>query len=180
MDLPSECASDGVDHVVLWNDERVSTIASWHPPEKLPEGRPFGASGVCITPAGKAVIVSPDGRRWSLPGGRPEGDETAVETLRREMTEEACVSIQQAWPLGFCQITDTGSVGAGVTKVRAWFRADVTVHPWVPQFEIAHRRLVDFEKILAQIVIAPGETPILNRVLYEAKRIRAGAPYEIW
>lgn len=161
-----ELAKDGEKHLVTWDDERISTVASWHP--NPPSGRPFGASGVCLTPDGKAVIVSPNGRRWSLPGGRPEGDETPVETLRREMLEEACVSVTASWLLGFCRITDTSGPSAGVTKVRAWFRADVVVHSWAPRFEITHRRLIGPEEIFAHIVVAPGEAPIINRVLHEA------------
>jgi len=161
-------AVDGDEYVVSWDDGRISTIVSWHPPSQLPSGRPFGASGVCITPDDKAVIVSSNGHLWSLPGGRPEGSETALETLYREMAEEACVSIQEAQLLGFCRITDSNGLTAGVSRVRAWFRARVTVQPWAPQFEIEHRRLVDPEEITSQIVIAPGEAPIIHRVLFEA------------
>lgn len=161
-------AVDGDEYVVSWNDERISTVVSWHPPSELPSGRPFGASGVCITPDDKAVIVSPNGHLWHLPGGRPEGSETALQTLSREMTEEACVSVQEARLLGFCRITDTNGPTSGVSRVRAWFRARVTVQPWAPQFEIKHRRLIDPSEISSQIVIARGEAPIMNRVLFEA------------
>lgn len=161
-------AVDGGEYVVTWDDERVSTIVSWHPPSQLPSGRPFGASGVCVTPEDKAVIVSPNGRLWHLPGGRPEGSETALQTLYREMAEEACVSVQDARLLGYCRIRDTNGPTAGVSRVRAWFRARVTVEPWAPQFEIAHRRLVDPEEISTQIVMAPGEAPIISRILYDA------------
>jgi ADP-ribose pyrophosphatase YjhB (NUDIX family) len=132
--MVEEIAVDGQDYVIARNDQRISTIVSWHPPDRRPEGVPFGASGVCVTPADEIALISPDGESWFLPGGRPEGRETAEQTLRREMQEEVCVTVQQAQLLGYCQIADTGGPGAGVVMVRAWFRADVRVDEWNPQF----------------------------------------------
>jgi ADP-ribose pyrophosphatase YjhB (NUDIX family) len=47
------------------------------------------------------VLISPDGRRWGWPGGRPEAGEDWLQTLRRELLEEACAEVEQARLLGF-------------------------------------------------------------------------------
>jgi 8-oxo-dGTP pyrophosphatase MutT (NUDIX family) len=39
-----------------------------------------------VTDESRIVVVSRDGERWELPAGRPDGDETWEETLRRGIT----------------------------------------------------------------------------------------------
>jgi len=41
--------------------------------------------------------------RWGWPGGRPEGDESWEQTLRREILEETCSVVNDARLLGFCR-----------------------------------------------------------------------------
>lgn len=62
-------------------------IVSWHPGDAEPAGSPHGAAGVCVTGDGQLVLISHDGRHWGFPAGRPEGGESAEETLSREMLE---------------------------------------------------------------------------------------------
>jgi 8-oxo-dGTP pyrophosphatase MutT (NUDIX family) len=164
-----EIAVDGRQYIVPRTDARISTVVSWHPASACPDGVPFGASGICVAPTGEIALVSVDAKSWFLPGGRPEGRETAAETLRREMREEACVSVQQARLLGYCQIADTGGPGGGVPKVRAWFRAEVRVEEWDPQFEIPHRCLVPPLEVRGRITVEEGEWPLINRALVEAR-----------
>jgi len=91
-------AEDGVGWLVTngGQDWRVA----WHPPPDAPPGTPHGSAGVCV--AGDAVVlVSGDGTRWGLPGGRPEPGEDWADTLRREVREEACATVTDARLLGF-------------------------------------------------------------------------------
>jgi hypothetical protein len=71
-------------------------LVSWHAPSIEPEGQAHGAEGICVTGTGDVVVISRDGRRWELPAGRPEGDETWEQTLRREVREEACATVVRA------------------------------------------------------------------------------------
>jgi 8-oxo-dGTP pyrophosphatase MutT (NUDIX family) len=71
---------------------------SWHLQPEPPDGKNHGSSGVCLTPARDMVLVSADGVVWGLPGGRPEGDESFEETLRREVSEEACARVSATRP----------------------------------------------------------------------------------
>lgn len=76
-------------------------LVSWHSPATPTEGQAHGAEGICVAGTGHVVVISRDGRRWELPAGRPEGDETWDQTLRREVREEACATVVRARLLGF-------------------------------------------------------------------------------
>jgi len=146
----SSPARDGEEIAV--SDADGDWLLSWHPPLALPEGTPDGSTGVCITGDGDVVLVSPNGEHWSLPGGRPEGDETWEETLHREMLEEACAIVIRARLLGFCRSACIAGPKAGVITVGSLWRAEVELTPWSPQYEIALRRLVLNQETSSRIV----------------------------
>ena len=75
----------------------------WHPPVSEPAGTKHGANAFCVTRDSQVVLISTDGERWGWPGGRPEGDESWEQTLRREVLEEACAVVCGARLLGFCR-----------------------------------------------------------------------------
>ena len=117
-------------------------LVSWHRPDGAPAGKPHGAAGVCVGPHGELVLISPDGQWWGFPAGRPEGDETFEETLRREMREEACVEVLEARLLGYSRGQCVQGREYGLVLVRSFWRADVRIYAWEPEDEIAHRRIV--------------------------------------
>jgi ADP-ribose pyrophosphatase YjhB (NUDIX family) len=117
-------------------------LVSWHPGADGPAGTPHGAAGVCISGAGQLVLISEDGQHWGFPGGRPESGESAEDTLRREVWEEACATVISARLLGFARGECVAGRQRGVVLVRSFWRAEVEVRDWEPRFEIRHRRLV--------------------------------------
>jgi 8-oxo-dGTP pyrophosphatase MutT (NUDIX family) len=123
-------------------------LLSWHLPPNVPTGKPHGSAGICITDTQGIVLISPDGIQWDLPAGRPEGNETWEKTIRREMWEEACATVVTATLLGFCRGHCIAGREAGLVLVRSFWRAQVTLAEWKPQFEIAHRRVVQPEEVL--------------------------------
>ena len=162
-----EIARDGHDLIVPSNgqDWRVG----WCPPPDPPAGTPHGAAAVCVS-GGRVVLVSSDGRRWGLPGGRPEPQERWVDTLRREVAEEACAVVQRARLLGFTRGTCVRGPQQGLVLVRSMWRAEVRLERWAPWFEIAHRRLVPADEALRTVVIAePNVGPIYRRMFAEAQ-----------
>lgn len=144
---------------VMPNDDQVFPIhvngqdwlLSWHAPPDAPTGEPHGSAGICITDTGEIVLISPDGIQWDLPAGRPEGNETWEQTLCREMCEEACATVVSARLLGFSRGHCIAGPQAGLVLVRSFWRAQVTLGEWKPQFEIAHRRVVRPEEALLHL-----------------------------
>ncbi|GAA3214268.1 NUDIX domain-containing protein [Dactylosporangium siamense] len=144
-------------------------LLSWHPPGERPEGRAHGASGVCVAGA-DLVLVSHHGGHFGPPGGRPEGDETDLETLCRELREEACVRVTAAGLLGFSRSECVAGPELGLVLVRSFWRAEVLVDPWEPRFEVPHRRIVPAAAALDEVWdYADGSVRIMARVLAEAR-----------
>jgi ADP-ribose pyrophosphatase YjhB (NUDIX family) len=168
MHMRQMATQDGEDVIVRANGQ--AWIASWHPPLAPPDGTPHGASGVCVTGDGEIVLISPDGERWGLPGGRTEASETWEETLRREMHEEACATVVQARLLGFSRGICVAGAQTGLVLVRSFWRAEVELAPWEPRFEIPHRRVVPKADVWDLLVTAhrDGSAPILIRAFHEA------------
>lgn len=141
----------------------------WHGPAEAPPGTPHGAAGVCVGPEGELVLISPDGREWTFPAGRPEGDETDQETLRREVPEEACVEVLEARPLGFSRGECVQGHELGLVLVSSFWRADVRIDPWEPEFEIEHRRIVPCSAAARYVVGSDGAVDLIHlRALVEA------------
>ena len=78
-------------------------LTAWHSPIAVPAGTPHGVNALCVTEDDQVVLISNDGVRWGWPGGRPEGDESWEQTLRREILEEPCSIVSDARLLGFCR-----------------------------------------------------------------------------
>ncbi|MDR0341616.1 MAG: NUDIX domain-containing protein [Nocardiopsaceae bacterium] len=97
--LGGRAAADGEE--LSYSSRGQRWAVSWHSPARVPAGRPHGANAFCVTGDGRVVLISPDGRRWGWPGGRPEAGEDWLQTLRRELLEEACAEVEQARLLGF-------------------------------------------------------------------------------
>jgi 8-oxo-dGTP pyrophosphatase MutT (NUDIX family) len=121
---------------------------------------------VCITGTGQLVLISNDQRHWGFPGGRPEGNESPEETLRREILEEACaVVVGTPRLLGLVRSRCVRGRQQGL--VRSCWRANVEVGPWAPRFEIPYRRLVPLAEA-ADHLHEPD--PVANRISYRTLR----------
>lgn len=144
-------------------------VIAWRPPSVVPVGKAHGANAFCVTADdGGIVLISDDGARWGWPGGRPEGDESWEQTLRREILEEACAIVGDARLLGFCRAVCFTGPEAGLVLVRSIWRAEVELLPWVPRFEIVHRRVVPATDVLSHLWMEEGFEPIYHRALAEA------------
>lgn len=137
------------------------------PPDPAP-GTPHGAAAVCLA-RDRVILVSNDGQRWGLPGGRPEPDELWVDTLRREIREEACVQVTRCRLLGVTRGVCVRGPQEGLILVRSLWRAEVRLERWEPRAEMVHRRLVPAEKALGFLTIAEDDMgPLYRRMFAEA------------
>src|ERR687887_1600450 len=108
----------------------------WSPPPDPPPGTPHGAAAVCVS-GGRVVLVSSDGRRWGLPGGRPEPHEQWADTLRREVAEEACAVVERARLLGFTRGVCVRGPEEGLMLVRSMWRGGGRPRRRGPPLQIA-------------------------------------------
>ena len=114
-------------------------------------------------------MISPDGKVWDLPAGRPEMGESWEDTLRREMLEEACATVLEATLLGFTRGACVQGPETGRVLVRSVWRAEVELAPWQPRFEIPHRRVVATADVMGELVLGNHAfAPIIRRELQEA------------
>jgi 8-oxo-dGTP pyrophosphatase MutT (NUDIX family) len=141
-------------------------ITSWHPPISVPSGTSHGSAGICVTDTNEIVLISSDGIHWDLPAGRPEGDETWEQTLRREVYEEACATVVDAKLLGFCHSRCIAGHEEELVLLRSFWRAQIILHGWEPAFETTHRRVVSETDILLHL--SPVFAPVFRRALAEA------------
>ena len=92
-------------------------INSWHSSAAAPAGKPHGSAGICVTETGEVVLISADGETWDFPAGRPEGNETWEQTLRREMLEEAW----RMSPKPVCWASVAGDACGAMRQGSCWF-----------------------------------------------------------
>jgi ADP-ribose pyrophosphatase YjhB (NUDIX family) len=167
MTMPQiRVAHDGEEFAIRSN--AGDWLIAWHCPLAVPVGKAHGANGLCVTVDNGIVLISEEGERWGWPGGRPEGDESWEQTLRREMLEETCAMVGKARLLGFCRAQCLTGPEEGRVLVRSVWRAEVELMPWEPRFEIAHRRIVPATELLLHLWMEEGFEPIYHRALIEA------------
>jgi ADP-ribose pyrophosphatase YjhB (NUDIX family) len=159
-------ARDGEEFTVYSNGG--DWLIAWFPPDATPDGIAHGANAFCMTADDQIVLISNDGERWGWPGGRPEGDESWEQTLRREVLEEACATVVDARLLGFTRGACLTGPERGLVLVRSIWLAEVELMPWEPRYEIAHRRVVPAAEIAAHFWMEEGFEPIYHRALVEA------------
>jgi len=164
--VPASYALDRVQLAVISNGG--DWLISWHPPEGQPEGRPHGATGVCVTDSREVVLVSDDGVSWGFPGGRTEPGEDWMDTLHRELLEEACAGVLNAELIGWGRGECLTGPEQGLVLVRSMWNVRAEVYDWEPQFEMTHRRLFPPDQAHRALHMERGMEPIYLRQLKEA------------
>jgi ADP-ribose pyrophosphatase YjhB (NUDIX family) len=161
----NDIAGNGTDFTASINGQEWHV--AWYPPPGPPSGTPHGAEAVCVA-GDRILVVSRDGQRWGLPAGRPERDEQWVDTMRREVREEACAEVMDYRLLGFSRGVCVRGPQEGLVLIRSMWRAQVRPAPWDPRFEMAHRRLLPAEEAFQSLTIPNGLGPFYRRLFAEA------------
>lgn len=121
--------------------------------------------GLCLTPQKQLVLVSKDGKDWTLPGGRPEASESPTDTLIREVLEEACATVNRNTYLGAQRVDDTRTQS---TYYQLRYLAHVELQAFEPKFEMLHRRCENPEA--ARNILWGGSSSIGHALIDLASR----------
>lgn len=116
---------------------------SLHGPKDRPEGAPHGSEAIIMIDDDQTVLVRNVNGRLNTPGGHPADGESSVETMIREVREEACAEVTAYAPIAFARSECLQGERRGHVMVRDMYVARVNLLPWQqPEFEIAERLVV--------------------------------------
>jgi len=83
---------------------------------------------MCFKDGKICLIRSGGGKKWVIPGGKPEKDESMEQALRRELDEEATLTVKNIKLLGATEnfIKDNPKKNEGDHFFKLFFTADIT------------------------------------------------------
>ncbi|MEO8745855.1 MAG: NUDIX hydrolase [Candidatus Dormiibacterota bacterium] len=145
---------------------------TWFDPPFRPEPPDCNqAYGICFDAVGQIILVRTEGDWWNLPGGGVEPGESLEGTLVREVAEEACARVVSCKYIGCQRVDDPGHPDGPQRYYQSRFWARVELLPWVEQFEIKERRLIDPAEFLD--TLNWGHAPTARIILEEGARLNA-------
>jgi len=105
-------------------------------------------SGYCLDNDNKVLIVKND-HGWGLPGGHPEEGESTEQSLRREISEEANVTISSFKLLGYVEVNDPQNEsieGRAYAQLRFICRL-AEINEFSAEFETSERAFVSIAEL---------------------------------
>ena len=125
----------------------------WHEGFELANQKHTQVSGYVFNDKNQILIVK-NGKTWTIPGGHPEQGETHLETLNREMMEEACVTLKDINYLGAVEVVENNE-----TYYQLRYTAKVDeILPFKQEWEISERLFINLEDLTKYIKWANGIT----------------------
>ena len=109
---------------------------------------------------GELLIVK-NGKSWTIPGVHPENNETYMQTLARELMEEACVTLKEEKYLGAVEVIENGET---YYQIRYTAKVDKLL-PFKQEWEICERKFVkikDLSKYIPKISKGKERISFLN------------------
>lgn len=140
---------DGRDINLEWNDS-----------ETFPDGVHISqVTGYCVNEDGHLLLVK-NKLGWGFPGGHPEGDETVLETIHRELKEEANADIEPITLIGYMEVNDPQNEDVeGKHCLQLRYLAKVTnLADWSGDFETDDRMYAPLEDIPKHVSWASSPT----------------------
>ncbi|MEA3248503.1 MAG: NUDIX hydrolase [Nanoarchaeota archaeon] len=84
------------------NKEENNIISIWKPLNCL-NSPVTQIAGICFNDNGEILIIGNKGK-WNFPGGHPEKGEDMIDTLKREILEEASIEIDNCKHIGYTEV----------------------------------------------------------------------------
>lgn len=137
---------------------------SWIPDFQFTGEKYTQVSGYVFNTKGQLLIVK-NGDTWTIPGGHPEINETQIETLQRELMEEACVTIKEIKYLGAVKVIEKEDT---YYQVRYTALVDTEL-PFKQEWEISERKFVDLSDLQNYIKWSNGI--MFSRQIEDARKI---------
>ncbi len=134
---------------ILSNDCKIL----WKENYKITTEKYTQVSGYIFNDKNQLLIVK-NGDTWTIPGGHPEKGETQIETLSRELMEEACVILRDIKYLGCVEVVEKNEV-----YYQLRYTAKVKeILPFTKEWETNERLFVDLKDLSKYIKWANGIT----------------------
>ena len=135
--------------------EQISTNCKmkWQEGFEITNQKYTQVSGYVFNSDNQLLIVK-NGNTWTVPGGHPEQGETQLDTLNRELMEEACVTLDSINYLGAVEVVENGE-----TYYQLRYTAKVKeLLPFNQEWEISERLFINLEDLPKYIKWANGIT----------------------
>ena len=130
----------------------------WNEGGEIPQQDVSQVSGYVFNDKGELLIVK--SKNWTIPGGHPEVGETYIETLKREIMEEAMLDIDNIKYLGNVRVTD---LETNEVKHQLRFTASVaSIYDFIKEFETSERIFIEPLKLASYIPWANGKVFMLE------------------
>ena len=120
--------------------------------------------GVCFDESGKILIIREPDKDWHLVGGKPEGEESYLQTLRREVLEETNIEIGKAEMIGYQKVTRDDYSVIYQLRFAALIKSVGPEQP-DPTTGLTNERQFVSPEIIAQYITYNGITPIVHEAL---------------
>jgi len=134
----------------------------WIRDDNLHEYQPFfQVYGICFNDKNEVLIIN-EGSGWKIPGGHPEEGESAEETLKRELIEEADVEVSKCIPLGAQRIDFPNNPNTQEGDLFYQLRYVCLINSFLPQTvdpangKIAERKFVPMEEVTTWVKWGEG------------------------